>query len=473
MDNNNFFEIIVENSMEIIIVFDALGKIVYGNKSAMLSLEYGQDIREYTIDNLFPGGVFLCKNESGVSWNIPDSLVDTVIYRKNRTCFPVGVKFAKHEGDRYVCFAVDLSEKVILEKKISATEVEAKQALKIKSEFVSNITHELKTPVNGIIGNTSALMERENDPEKLKLLGLVERGCRDMQTIIGNVLDFSKLEAGKFVLEPRKFAFRDMIDYVKSNHIHKINEKGLDFFVDVAPEVPEYIISDELRITQILNNLISNAIKFTHVGKIMVEVTKTAQFKNRVELFFFVIDSGIGISQADQDKLFKSFSQVDASISRQYGGTGLGLNICKQLVQLMGGNINVESSKDSGSMFSFNIWCELPDEEAAVKTEGENSESAFLRMRDMKNSIAGKDAIEYGSEANLEEIRKKMSKLVLCIEMDNWEKAEGFAESIKILTKEASKEIKTAVLKLKMSIQKEDYTNAMDAYDNLKRYFGM
>ena len=121
----------------------------------------------------------------------------------------------------------------------------------------------------------------------------------------------------------------------------------------IAPDIPEYLIGDELRISQILNNLISNACKFTSVGEIHVEAVKTSQSGNKVELFFVVMDSGIGIEKANMDKLFKSFSQVDASISRKYGGTGLGLNICKQLVELMGGNIHVESEVGKGTIFSF------------------------------------------------------------------------------------------------------------------------
>ncbi|KAI4447610.1 Sensor histidine kinase RcsC [Eubacterium plexicaudatum ASF492] len=121
----------------------------------------------------------------------------------------------------------------------------------------------------------------------------------------------------------------------------------------MSPQVPEYLIGDELRVGQILNNLLSNALKFTSVGKITVEVVRTARVNDKIELFFIVKDTGIGIDQADKEKLFQSFSQADASISRKYGGTGLGLNICKQLVELMGGRIEVEGEKGRGSTFSF------------------------------------------------------------------------------------------------------------------------
>ena len=235
-----------------------------------------------------------------------------------------------------------------LNKEIEQVKQEAQQALKVKSEFVAKVTHELRTPENGILGNVREMYDDSLDGRTVRSLKLIERCCDDMNKIINNILDFSKLEAGKFTLEPRKFHFRNMLDYVKSNHINKLTEKGLGFFMTVSPQVPEHIIGDELRIVQILGNLISNAQKFTSIGKITVEAVKTAQVNDKIELFFMVKDTGIGIDDADKDKLFQSFSQVDASISRKYGGTGLGLNICKQLVELMGGRIEVESEKNKG-----------------------------------------------------------------------------------------------------------------------------
>ena len=247
----------------------------------------------------------------------------------------------------------------------------------------------------------------------------------------------------------------------------KITEKGLRFFVTVSPDIPERIIGDELRIGQILNNLLSNACKFTHVGRVSLEVLKTAQEKNRMELFFMVVDTGIGIDKADTDKLFKSFSQVDASVSRKYGGTGLGLNISKQLVELMGGNISVDSEINKGTMFSFSIWVEIP--------EDEQEENPVINIRTSKHfsDMVGTDAAElqeYGTAANLDELNAVMTKLVLCLEMNNWEKAEGFTDTIKRLTAGAPKEIKTSALRLKMAVQKEDYDKSMASYEQLKSY---
>ena len=286
-----------------------------------------------------------------------------------------------------------------------------------------------------------------------------------MNNLINNILDFSKLEAGKFTLEQRRFEFRSMIDYVRSTHMPKITEKGLKFFVTVSPEIPEYVIGDELRIGQVLNNLLSNACKFTHVGKVSLEVLKTAQNGNRVELFFMVIDTGIGIAKADIDKLFKSFSQVDASVSRKYGGTGLGLNISSQLVELMGGNISVDSEVNKGTMFSFSIWVELPEEEVEESMSHVDTYVAKSLSDTLKEDSESSNMLAFGTKENMEELKKQLSKIVLCIEMENWEKAESFTDSIKHLTVEAPKEMRTATLKLKMAVQKSDYDKAIAAYD--------
>ena len=460
----------MEYALEMVIVFDESGQIVYANESARNHLEYGEKLCGCNIWDIFPGEFRNATAQFDTDYPFGHEIQDMSAYRKNRTCFPCRARMMKWEGHpgTYLCMAFDSSEKDFMEKRAVQADARADAALKVKSEFVANVTHELRTPVNGILGNTRELMEIETEEEKLRLLRLVERGCNDMHAIINNILDFSKLEVGKFELEPRRFNVRSMIDYVKANHSNKITEKGLEFFVTVSPEVPEEIIGDELRIVQILNNLLSNACKFTSVGKVMLEVVKTAQIEERVELFFLVIDSGIGIDKADQDKLFKSFSQVDASISRRYGGTGLGLNICKQLVTLMGGSIRVESEPGKGSIFSFHIWVEVPKEELANRKETIVNAEMPQMVSSLSDIEENENIWRYGEKENLEEIHKKMSKLILSVEMENWEKAEMFAETLRELTKEAPGEVRSAALRLKMAVQKGDYEKVTTAYEKLQ-----
>ncbi len=478
--DNQLFRFSIDNAGEMVVIFNNTGNIVYANQSAVQKLEYDSDLTEYSMSDIFPVEFSSGEMSEGATAFQKGAMQNRMLYRGNRTCFPAKVKLVPYEAGEealYVCMASDISTESFLEKKASQADQEAEAAQKVKTEFVANVTHELRTPVNGILGNTQELMSLETDKEKLQLLRLVERGCRDMNAIINNILDFSKLEAGKFVLENRKFQFHNMMDYIQANHRHRITEKGLEFSMTVSSEIPEYVIGDELRIVQVLNNLISNAYKFTSIGEIHVEAVKTAQSGNKVELFFMVVDSGIGITKANQEKLFKSFSQVDASISRKYGGTGLGLNICKQLVEMMNGNIYVQSEYGKGTIFSFDIWVELPEEacnEAADTREDAYNGSALEqtlmnKLMSLSEHAVSDNIWKYGEAENKEEVTKKLTKLALCIDMENWEKSESLAETVKKLLEDAPREIKSTVLRLKMAVQKADYEKSVAAVETLKK----
>lgn len=460
----------MEYALEMVIMFDRSGEISYANAAARQKLEYDDALCGRHISEIFPNTFPAGKDAEAAEALSANEICSLAAYRQNHTCFPVEARIVKEpeSPEGYICMANDILEREFLGREVERIREEADQAAKVKSEFVANVTHELRTPVNGILGNVRELLDSPHGEETVKSLHLVERCCGDMNKIINSILDFSKLEAGKFTLEPRKFHFRNMMDYVKSNHINKITEKGLNFFMTVSPQIPEYIIGDELRIVQILNNLLSNAQKFTSIGKISVEAVKTAQVNDRIELYFIVSDTGIGIDKADTDKLFQSFSQVDASISRKYGGTGLGLNISKQLAELMGGSIEVESEKNKGSTFSFSIWveaCAEDGEQLLGISEPQLTAASFQEEEDLLEDVR-----VYGTEENLKNLKRNLSKLILCVEMENWEKAEMFMEIIRELTAEAPAEVKRMALRLKMSIQKEDYDKTAKAFEELNSF---
>jgi signal transduction histidine kinase len=469
LEKNGVFPI--EDTLEIILAFDKTGKITYMNAAARKKLEYEEGFSGKCIQDIFPNTFRSAQEGFETDCPFGNALQNLVAYRKNLTCFPVEARIVDHTetSGLYICMANDILEKEFLTKEIEQVRQEAQQAMKVKSEFVANVTHELRTPVNGILGNVRELLGEELETKVERYLRLIERCCGDMNKIINNILDFSKLEAGKFTLEPRKFNFRSMLDYVKSNHINKITEKGLGFFMTVSPQIPEYIIGDELRIVQVLGNLISNAQKFTSVGKITVEAVRTARVNDKIELFFMVKDTGIGIDAADKDKLFQSFSQVDASISRKYGGTGLGLNICKQLVELMGGRIEVESEKNRGSTFSFSVWVGISENEEEVLCE----QTDYIEMPagDVEDSSA-EDIRQFGTPENLKNLKNNLSKLILCVEMENWEKAEMFMETVRTLTSGAPREIGRIALRLKMAIQKENYDKITTEFAELNNLLG-
>lgn len=459
----------IKDALEMIFIFDGAGIISYANDMAVKKLEYENGLIGRHIGDIFPNTLRPVPGGFETDDPFDGKIQNLVAYRSNLTCFPVEAKLIRggDSGGPYICMANDILEKEFLNKEVEQVRQEARQAMKVKSEFVANVTHELRTPVNGILGNVKELLSEEVDGHVGKSLRLIERCCGDMNKIINNILDFSKLEAGKFTLEPRKFHFRNMLDYVKSNHINKLTEKGLGFFMTVSPQIPEYIIGDELRIVQILGNLISNAQKFTSVGKITVEAVRTARVNDKIELFFMVKDTGIGIDNADKDKLFQSFSQVDASISRKYGGTGLGLNICKQLVELMGGRIEVESEKNKGSTFSFSIWVGLCEEDEGLSQQPGGMEAPVPAV------LAEEDSVEeirrFGTPENRKSLKNNLSKLILCVEMENWEKAEMFMETVRELTNGAPREVGRVALRLKMAIQKENYEKITAEFEELNR----
>lgn len=456
--NEELYMLFMDKSIDMFVLFDNTGRIRHMNRCAKENVEI-EDISDISAFDIFRGVM-----ERDVSVNIPEKFFSDDneginVYRKNNTCFDVDGRFYR-VGDKIVFIGYDATKLVVLEREKTKAYEDAMEASKMKSEFVANVTHELRTPVNGISGNARELESMEDDKQKLRLLSLIQQGCANMNSIINNILDFSKFESGKLVLERREFEFRNMIDFVKSNHNNKLTEKGLDFIVNISPEIPTRIIGDELRIGQVLNNLLSNATKFTSVGRVMMDAVVTTRIENKMELFFIVSDTGIGISKANQDKLFQSFTQVDASISRNYGGTGLGLNISKQLVEAMGGNIRVQSEEGKGSVFSFNIWVEADESEKQGYLKSTDADELLMKVMNLANNENTESVWVYGEKENLEEIQKKLSKLVLCIEMENWEKAEMFMDTIRKLTEAAPKEVKTTILKLKMAVQKEDYDKA-------------
>ena len=436
--------------------------ITYANVHALHTLDY-EKLEGVQMSVVFPGTFRVGRGGFTTDVSLEGETFERIVYRRNMTCFKVRCNINRIVDNQYAIQFFDISRIEGLEKEIASVKENVTDVNQIKNEFVANVTHELRTPVNGILGNTHELMSRDMKPEDMKLLQMIERGCEDMNALINNILDFSKLESGKFQLEPREFNFRNMMEYVRSNHINKIHEKGLDFFCTVSGDIPDIVIGDELRIVQILNNLLSNATKFTQIGRVMIEAIATAVKGRRIEIFFMVMDTGIGIDKKNQDKLFKSFSQVEASISRRFGGTGLGLNISKQLVDLMGGHITVESEPGNGTTFTFSVWLELP--EVCENIELSSSSPQFTSIdEDVQKSMER----TFGTKENLKEIDNRLTKLSLCLEMGNWEKAETFSDAIKALTDGAPREVSSQILRLKMAVQKENKEKALEAIGNVR-----
>lgn len=460
---------IVDESVEIVLVFNGKGEILFANKTSREKLEYSmEELLSCRLPQIFrqefqktEGSDFVFDMESFGKRR------ETAMYRKNSSCFLVNVRFAPIGEGVYALAAEDLTAQKDADMRIRQLQEEGESNGRTRNNFVANVTHELRTPVNGIRGHVTTLLDVVQDENVRKTLDVILYCCDNMTAIINNILDFSKLEAGKFSIEENEFDFYRMMDRVIATHITEINKKELRLNVDIGDNIPQFVIGDELRLSQILNNLLSNAVKFTSIGNVSVSVSKTMQMRDEVELFFMVKDSGIGISRKEQDSLFESFSQVDASITRRFGGTGLGLAITKQLVEMMNGNIHVESEKGKGSTFSFFIRLRT----AQSESEGEKGADLYRKWSNYEEGEGdgGEAIFRFGEADNRAELKKRMDKLVLSIELGTWDKAEVLASTVKSLVDKGDDDLKRQVLRMEMAVRKAKYEKSMEAYQKVRQ----
>ncbi|MFD2515019.1 PAS domain S-box protein [Pontibacter locisalis] len=281
--------------------------------------------------------------------------------------------------------ARDVSELKRTQWELLKAKEEAENLLKVKTQFLANMSHELRTPMNGIIGMIDLLNQVNTDPEQSEYIDTLRKSSDALLAILNDILDLSKIQAGKLVIHESGVDLHESLDKIYSLFVNRAQQKDLKFTYSITPETPRYIITDETRLLQVFSNLTSNAIKFTNSGEVSISVDSVKLKGNDYQLQVRVKDSGIGISPKDQVLLFTDFTQLDNSSTKTFGGTGLGLAISKQLTQLLGGDIGVESIPNDGSVFWFNIRVRKANEKE-VKEQLKRQQTEVNEYKTLSNN---------------------------------------------------------------------------------------
>ena len=264
-------------------------------------------------------------------------------------------------------FITDISEMKFFQKELIKSIKQAEEATKAKSLFLASISHEIRTPMNSIIGFSELAIDNRKPEKVLDYLTKIRNSAKSLLNIINDLLDFSKIESGKIEIESLPFSLKSLLEDIQTMLDQKLKEKKLSFSINYKNELPDFILGDSTRVQQILLNLLYNSIKFTEKGDVSISIQIEKEDEFSILIQFIVMDTGIGITEEQQKKLFKPFSQAENSIHRKFGGTGLGLSIIKKLLELMNGNISVESTPEEGSKFIFTIpFQKVTEKEYAV-----------------------------------------------------------------------------------------------------------
>jgi PAS domain S-box-containing protein len=289
--------------------------------------------------------------------------------KKDGTVFDadVSLNIIQLDTGKYIQAIVrDISDRVRAEKEMVEAREKAEKATESKTFFLAKMSHEIRTMLGGITSSAQLLKDTTLEKDQSELLDIIDTSADNLLGIVNEILDMSKIEAGKIDLEERPFLLKETLQHTVNAYLHKAKEKKISLYLSIHPRVPEQVAGDELRLRQILNNLISNAIKFTDKGHVTLEAEVIKEDADKYTLGLKIADTGIGIPESKMRDMFSAYSQLDVSISRRYGGTGLGLNIAYKLIHLMQGTIEVDSELDIGTTFTLSIPFNKSDADLSV-----------------------------------------------------------------------------------------------------------
>jgi len=343
---------------------DGEGRIVAMNDTELKWLGY---TREEVVGKLFIYDLLEEETAKSVRENFPTFKKNgfikerrLIMRTKTRITFPVvlnSVAIYDQDGNYVASRSTifDITEQQKTETALKEARQQAIESANVKEQFLANMSHEIRTPINSVIGFTNLLQKTSMAEEQQQFVNLIQSASENLLTIINDILDISKIEAGMLRIEKNPFSLRGLCNSIETMFYHKAREKNLSFSLNIQDNIPDTLTGDAVRLTQIMVNLISNAIKFTQKGGISINITTLGQTSDHVRLRFSIKDNGIGIPVDKLDAIFERFQQGETDTTRKYGGTGLGLSIVRNLVQLQGGQIEVDSDPGKGTEFVFEI----------------------------------------------------------------------------------------------------------------------
>lgn len=384
LKNQILLSSVIASSLDGMITLNEAGKIINWNRAAEEIFGYnreevlGRTLTELIIPpdqaaaHKYGFERFLKTRES----NIMNRRLELNAMRKNGEIFPVelAITVAEHKDGLYFNgFIRDISERREKENELIQTRLQAELAAKAKTDFLSVMSHEIRTPLHAIIGFSHLLLENRPRADQLEFLNMLKFNGESLLHIINDILDFNKLESGKLELDNEEFNLKDLLDNIYKTFLPKAKEKNIQLQLLYDPRLPNNVKADPGRLSQVLNNLVSNAIKFTHKGSVKISVMLEGEDNGDWLVEFAVIDTGIGIAYDKQQKIFDLFTQADSNTTRKYGGTGLGLSIAKKLLQLMKSEIKLQSDTWNGSKFYFTVRLQRSGSVVAEDYAGEPS----------------------------------------------------------------------------------------------------